>query len=167
MSEQNMIELAQAALDDNGIDDTIVAVGQFEPRGTSGSRFAGGMLGADAGGALGQTASALGLGAGMIAGARASSASTGLPRMMFICVSESMVYGMHTRSRRREPDTILFAVPRAGLTANVHQRVNVRVLELIQDDTGARIELEGNRLPITHSKDVMDVLTHAPTSEGA
>jgi hypothetical protein len=78
-----------------------------------------------------------------------------------------MVYGMHTRSRRREPDTILFAVPRAGLTANVHQRVNVRVLELIQDDTGARIELEGNRLPITHSKDVMDVLTHAPTSEGA
>jgi hypothetical protein len=68
---------------------------------------------------------------------------------------------MHSRSRRTEPDEILFAVPREGMTAEVHQRVNVRVLELIQDETGSRIELEGNRLPITHSKDVLDVLRAA------
>ena len=48
--------------------------------------------------------------------------------------------------------------PRAGLSVKVHQRVNVRVLELIHDDSGSRIELEGNRLPVTHSKDVIDVL---------
>ena len=36
--------------------------------------------------------------------------------------------------------------------------VNVRVLELIDDSTGSRIELEGNRLPLTHSKDVIDHL---------
>jgi hypothetical protein len=30
--------------------------------------------------------------------------------------------------------------------------VNVRVLELIDSATGSRIELEGNRLPVTHSK---------------
>ena len=40
----------------------------------------------------------------------------------------------------------------------VHQRVNVRVLELIDAATGARIELEGNRLPVTHSKDVIQAL---------
>jgi hypothetical protein len=36
--------------------------------------------------------------------------------------------------------------------------VNVRVLELIDSATGSRIELEGNRLPVTHSKDVIDTL---------
>jgi hypothetical protein len=29
------------------------------------------------------------------------------------------------------------------------------VLELIESASGSRIELEGNRLPITHSKDVI------------
>ena len=50
-------------------------------------------------------------------------------------------------------------LPRAGLTANVHQRVNVRMLELIDDETGQRVELEGDRIPLTHSKDAIDVLT--------
>jgi hypothetical protein len=40
----------------------------------------------------------------------------------------------------------------------VHPRVNVRVLELIDEATGSRIELEGNRLPVTHSKTVIDLL---------
>lgn len=40
----------------------------------------------------------------------------------------------------------------------VHQRVNVRILELIDQATGSRIELEGNRIPLTHSKDVIDAL---------
>ena len=37
----------------------------------------------------------------------------------------------------------------------MHARVNVRVLELIDAATGSRIELEGNRIPLTHSKDVI------------
>ncbi len=53
----------------------------------------------------------------------------------------------------------MFKLPRAGLTAKVHQRVNVRVLELIEDASGSRVELEGNRIPLTHSKDVINVLT--------
>jgi hypothetical protein len=56
------------------------------------------------------------------------------------------------------PTALVFQVPRAGLTAKVHQRVNVRVLELIDTDSGSRIELEGNRVPLTHSKDVIDAL---------
>jgi hypothetical protein len=36
--------------------------------------------------------------------------------------------------------------------------MNVRVLELIHTDTGSRIELEGNRLPLTHTKDVIEAL---------
>ena len=35
----------------------------------------------------------------------------------------------------------------------------MRVLELIDNASDARIELEGNRLPVTHSKDVIHVLS--------
>ena len=160
-----MIELAQAALDHFGIDDTVEAVGQFAPRGQSGAMFAGGMVGGDVGGAAGDLAGGLGLGAGLAAGRAASSASSGLPPTVMVAASASTVYGMHARTRRREPDSILFAVPRAGLTVTVHQRVNVRVLELIDEQTGARIELEGNRLPVTHSKDVIHVLTATPDAD--
>ena len=162
-----MVELMQAALEHHGIDDTIVAAGQFTPRGQSGSMFVGGMLGGDAGDAVGQIAGGIGLGLGVMAGSRANAEASGLPRLMLVGTSEKTVYGMHARSRRHEPDRIVFAVPRAGLTAIVHQRVNVRVLELIDEATGTRIELEGSRLPITHSKDVMDVLRHADASGDA
>jgi hypothetical protein len=32
------------------------------------------------------------------------------------------------------------------------------VVELIHDDSGSRIELEGNRLPVTHSRDMIEAL---------
>jgi hypothetical protein len=154
MSEQRMIELSQAALRDHGIGETVIAVGQFAPRGQSGATFAGGMIGDELGGSIG-------FGAGLLAGRGANAMSAGLPRMMIVAVTESTVYGMHSRSRRAEPDEILFTLPRSQLTAKVHQRVNVRVLELIDDQSGASVELEGSRVPITHSKDVMDVLTES------
>jgi hypothetical protein len=157
MSEQQMVELAQAALDHHGVDDTIVAVGQFAPRGQSGSTFAGGLIGGDLGDAVGGIAGGIGLGAGVIGARAANAAATGLPKLMHVAVSDSTVYGMVSHTRHKEPGDIVFAVPRAGLTVKVHQRVNVRVLELI-DESGARVELEGNRLPLTHSKDVIEVL---------
>ena len=119
----------------------------------------GGEIAGDLGGAVVQ---GIGLGAGMAAGQAAHQAGSALPAMMIVAASESTVYGLHARARRKEPDAIVFAVPRAGLTAQVHQRVNVRVLELVQDETGARIELEGSRIPVTHSKDVIEVLRAAP-----
>ena len=33
------------------------------------------------------------------------------------------------------------------------------MVELVRDDTGASIELEGNRIPLTHSHDVIAALT--------
>jgi hypothetical protein len=157
MSEETMVALAQAALQQQGIADTVIAVGEFMPRGETGSMFAGGMLGGGIGDVLGGAAGAVGLGAGTIGGMRANETARGLPKNVMLAVSETTVYGMHARSRRSEPDAILFTIPRAELTVKVHQRMNVRVLELIQKD-GATVELEGNRLPITHAKDVIDVL---------
>lgn len=158
MAEDKMIDVVQAAIQDQGIDDRILAAGQFEPRGNTGSLFAGGMLGSELGGELGAAGDAIGLGAGTIAGMHANAASRGLPLHMLVGVSPSTVYGFEMHSRSKEPDHLVFRVPRAGLTVHVHRRVNVRVLELIDDGSGSRIELEGSRIPLTHSKDVISVL---------
>lgn len=126
MSEERMTELVQGALAARGIEDEVLAVGQFNPRGHSGGMFTGGLVGGTAGDLLGGVGEMAGVGVGSLAGS--------------------------------EPSDLVFQVPRAGLTAKVHQRVNVRVLELIDTASGSRIELEGNRLPLTHSKDVIDAL---------
>ena len=75
---------------------------------------------------------------------------------MVVGVSEATVYGF---AGNRAHPKLSFRVPREGLEAKFHQRVNVRVLELIDTESGSRIELEGMRLPITHSKDVIQELT--------
>jgi hypothetical protein len=158
MSEERMVALVQNALSERGIDDQIVAVGQFNPRGHTGGLFVGGLVGGDAGSALGGIGESVGVGAGSLAGMHAADAASGLPANMLVGVSDTTVYGFAAKTRHDEPTALAFQVPRSGVTAKVHQRVNVRVLELIDDESGSRIELEGNRLPVTHSKDVIEAL---------
>jgi hypothetical protein len=154
MAEQDMIKGLQAALDDLGIDDHIVEVGQFEPRGMTGSLFAGGMIGDEIGGSVGGAI-------GMLGGMAESKHASGLPLHVLVGASASTVYGfaMSKRGRRGEPHQLLFRIPREQLKAVVHSRVNVRILELVDESSGSRIELEGNRLPITHSHDLIDYVT--------
>jgi hypothetical protein len=154
-----MVELLQRALAARGIEDQVVAAGQFNPRGHSGGLFVGGLAGDEAGGLLGGVAEGAGMAAGSLAGMRASDAVSGLPAYMLVGVSATTVYGFAGRSRRDEPTALAFQLPRAGLTAKVHPRANVRVLELIDEASGSRIELEGDRLPVTHSKDVIEALS--------
>jgi hypothetical protein len=164
MSEESMIELVQAALAGWGIDDTVRAVGQFSPRGRSGAIVAGGLIGDSVGGAFGGSlAAGIGLGAGVLGGSAANRAASGLPASMLVAVSDTAVYGMHAHTRHTAPDRLLFALPRSALTVRVHQRVNVRVLELIHDESGSRVELEGSRIPLTHSGDVIHLLTGSPS----
>jgi hypothetical protein len=153
-----MVGLVQDALNERGIDDQIIAVGQFNPRGHTGGLFVGGLLGSDAGGALGAIGEGVGLGAGSVAGMRAADAASGLPANMLVGASETTIYGFAAKTRHDEPTDLAFQVRRSDVTAKVHERVNVRVLELIDEESGSRIELEGNRLPVTHSKDVIEVL---------
>ncbi len=153
-----MVEMMQEALATRGIHEELVAVGQFNPRGHVGGLFAGGMLGSEAGGLLGGVAEGVGLGAGSLAGMHAADASSGLPGNILVGVSAATVFGFAARTRSKPPTDLVFKVPRAGLTVKVHQRVNVRILELEDATNGSRIELEGNRVPLTHSKDVIDEL---------
>jgi hypothetical protein len=158
MAEKDMVKAVNAALGTHGIDDTVEAVGQFQPRGTSGAMFAGGFIGSEIGGAFGDVGQAVGVGAGALGGIEASKQSRGMPFQMLVGASPTHVYGFKMRGldgRRTEPHDLLFQVLRERLDVNVHARVNVRTLELVDRETGSKIELEGNRLPITHSHELI------------
>ena len=157
MSEEAIIELVQGALAEQGVDDTVLAAGEFAPRGHSGGAFVGGMVGGDVGSGLGGLGDAVATTAGYVAGQQIADSRSGLPSSMVIGVSATTVYGFAGR-RSHLTSGLLFQLPRDGLTAIVHQRVNVRVLELVDEASGGRLELEGNRLPVTHSKDVIELL---------
>ena len=159
MSEEGMEHAVQEALARDGIAEEVLAAGQFNPRGHSGSMFGGGLAGGELGGAAGSVGEAVGEVAGVAGGMRANSAGHGMPQWMLVGVTSEAVYGFDGRSRSKAPGELIFKAERTGLEAKVHQRVNVRVLELIHPESGSRIELEGNRLPITHSKDVISELT--------
>jgi len=158
MSEEAMERAVQQALAREGIAEEVVAAGQFNPRGHTGSMFAGGLAGGEIGGAAGSIGEAVGDVAGVEGGMRANAVTSGMPQWMLVGVTADAVYGFDGRSRSKEPGAMVFRAERSGLEVKVDKRVNVRVLELIHPETGSRIELEGNRVPLTHSKDVIEAL---------
>lgn len=158
MSEEAMERAVQQALAREGIAEEVVAAGQFNPRGHTGSMFAGGLAGGEIGGAAGSIGEAVGDVAGVEGGMRANAVTSGMPQWMLVGVTADAVYGFDGRSRSKEPGAMVFRAERSGLEVKVHKRVNVRVLELIHPETSSRIELEGNRVPLTHSKDVIEAL---------
>jgi hypothetical protein len=160
LSEQRMIEIVREAMTREGIQEDVLVVGEFYPRGHTGAGFVGGIAGGSIGDAGGDLVGAVGTVAGYLAGAHAADGAQGLPKRMLVAVSPQAVYGFVEHSRRKEPGNLIFRVPREELKTKVHQRVNVRVLELLEERTGAAIELEGNRIPLTHSHDVIRELGH-------
>jgi hypothetical protein len=158
MSEEGMEHAVQEALAREGIADEVLAAGQFNPRGHTGSMFVGGLAGGEVGELGGSASEAVGEIAGVAGGMRANAASSGMPQWMLVGVTADAVYGFDGRSRSKTPGTMVFKAERAGLEVKVHQRVNVRVLELIHPDSGSRIELEGSRVPVAHAKEVIAAL---------
>lgn len=159
MSEEAMERAVQQALAREGIAEEVLAAGQFNPRGHTGSMFAGGLAGSEVGELGGAAGEAVGEIAGVAGGMRANAAVSGMPQWMLVGVTDTAVYGFDGRSRSKEPGALIFKAERAGLEVKVHQRVNVRVLELIHPKSGSRIELEGSRIPVAHAKDVIEALT--------
>ena len=157
MSEAKIVEVVNEALASAGIEDTVMVAGEFNPRGHSGAGFAGGLVGGGVGDSIGSLAGGVGTAGGYMAGTRAQDDVSGLPGRMVVGVSETTIYGF--AGNRAHPKALVFRVPRDGVEAKVHQRVNVRVLELVDTADGSTIEREGMRLPITHSKDVIEELT--------
>ncbi len=155
MSEESMERSVQEALAHGGIADEVLVAGQFMPRGHSGSLVLGGMVGDSLGGIAGAAGGAVGTIAGMAGATEGTDALRGLPDHMVVGVTADAVYGFAGATKA---GPLAFKISREHLKATVHQRVDVRVLELADEESGGKIELEGNRLPITHSKDVISEL---------
>lgn len=154
-----MVKLVQDALTAGGIEDQVLVAGQFLPRRHTGGMFVGGLIAGEAGTAVGGVAASVGTATGAVAGGRAADRLAALPAKMLVAVSPTMVYGFAAATRHTPPTELGVRVPRAGLTVKAHPRVNVRVLELIDEASGSRVQLEGNRLPVTHARDVIDALS--------
>ena len=159
MDEHELVERVGEALAEQGVDDDVLAAGIFFPRGHTGGMFAGGLVGDSVGGALGGLGSSVGAAGGAIAGGRAHDAASGLPERMVVAVTRSAVFGFDSeRDHGRRPTRLLLNLPRERVTPKVHQRVNVRILELVDDETGASVQLEGSRVPTLHTGDVIRAL---------
>lgn len=78
MSEQGMRDAVQEGLAREGIDERVIAAGQFSPRGHSGAMFVGGVAGDAAGGVAGAAGEAAGAVAGITGGIEAAGAARGL-----------------------------------------------------------------------------------------
>src|SRR5262245_45472447 len=107
MSEESMMSLVQQALDRDGIQDQVTAVGEFYPRGHTGGLFAGIMIGGDIGEAFGGVGQAVGVAVGSLAGMKATDTASGLPGRMLVGVSEKAVDGLQSKSRNREPTALV------------------------------------------------------------
>ncbi len=158
MSEETMVRSVEVALSGVGVSDEVTAAGQFLPRGHTGSMFAGGLIGDSVAEGLGSAADSVATVGGALAGARMHDAASGLPSSMLVGVTATHVYGFVAAHRSSPAGALVFAMSRDRIEVGVHQRVNVRVLELVDTSTGSTIQLEGNRIPLTHSKDVIDAL---------
>ncbi|HMO00306.1 MAG TPA: hypothetical protein PKD59_12915 [Miltoncostaeaceae bacterium] len=158
MSEEAMVQAIENALVLLGVQEEVEAAGEFQPRGHTGAMFAGGFIGDELGSGFGNLGDSIATVGGAIAGGRIHDATTGLPTWMMVGVTPTHVCGFGEAKRRKEAGPLVFRVPRSQLEVKVHQRVNVRILELIDSESGSRIELEGSRIPVTHTKDVIEAL---------
>lgn len=143
MNEHEMLERVQVALVAAGVEDQVTAAAIFLPRGHFGGAFAGGLIGGDiVGGGIGAAGGAL-------AGMKAVDAASNMPERCVVGVSATRVYGFDSERGHggRVPTRLVFSVDRESIEVKVHQRFNVRVLELIHQD-GTTIELEGPRLDL-------------------
>lgn len=157
MNEQELIERTTEVLAESGAPENVEAAGIFNPRGHTGSMFAGGIVGDGIAGAGPDLVNAIGTVGGAVAGAKVHDATTGLPEWLVVAVTPTSVVGFDTDGRRR-PTRPIFRFARSELETKVHQRVNVRILELVDDATGASVQLEGSRVPTLHTGDVFKAL---------
>jgi hypothetical protein len=157
VKEQELVDRVAGLLGAHGVHEQVLAAGIFNPRGHSGAMFAGGLAGDSAGGTLGTLAGSIGTAGGALAGARLHDVASGLPEWLVVAVTSTFVFGFDTDQRRR-PTRALFRLERSRLDTTIHQRINVRILELTDPETGATVQLEGNRIPTLHTGDVLSAL---------
>ncbi len=102
--------------------------------------------------------------AGMAVGERAGQTAAGglpTPGWTVLAVSAERTYGLTGHGERFaiRPDEVFAVLRRDEIETRVHERVGVRVLEIVETASGAALELETARLGGWHGADVLRLLS--------
>ncbi len=158
MNERALLSQAQEVV---GQDDVLLAAGVFQPRGTqagvSGGAAVGGGL---ARGVAGMALTAAGIAVGGLAGQTAAG-DLPTPRWTVLAVSANRIYGLtgHGEGFAIRPGEVFAVLRRDEVETRVHERVGVRVLEIVETASGTALELETARLGGRHGTDVLRLLS--------
>jgi hypothetical protein len=156
-NEDNLVEGAQEATGDDGIE----VAGLFLPRGFVGRTIIGSVAGNILGDAVGgNVAGAVGSGIGASAGmASAGSEADGI--RFVVAVSPTKVHVLRPATVggvHKHKYTLMHTFERENLEVSVKSRASIRKLILEDHTADVRIELEGSRAWFKHANDVFHAL---------
>jgi hypothetical protein len=153
--KQKLIDLAREATGDPDI----TVAGDFQPKGMTWKMAAG----AAAGGALGSSFDAGGLGAtgGAMAGRMASS-SGDLPPVVVLAASPEKLYLMTSNNAKgiilAKHLVLIDTLDRAHLSVELKQKATVRTAVITDESTGREYKIEGKRILFHHMNDMLNAL---------
>jgi hypothetical protein len=153
--KQKLIDLAREATGDADI----TVAGDFQPKGMTWKVAAS----AAAGGVLGNTVDAGGLGAagGAMAGRMAAS-SGDLPPVIVLAASPEKLYLMTSNNAKgiilAKHLVLIDTLDRAHLTVELKQRATVRTAVITDESTGHEYKIEGKRILFHHMNDMLNAL---------
>jgi hypothetical protein len=153
--KQKLIDLAREATGDADI----TVAGDFQPKGMTWKMAAG----AVAGGALGSSVDAGGLGAtgGALAGKMAGS-SGDLPPVVVLAASPEKLYLMTSNNAKgiilAKHLVLIDTLDRAHLSVELKQKATVRTAVITDESTGREYKIEGKRILFHHMNDMLNAL---------
>ena len=158
--KKKLIDMAKEVTGDN----TIVAAGDFQPKGLTWKRAAAAGAGSLAGSEISggdSTAAALGSSVGYIMGTYAGSSGS-IPPVVVLAASPENLYVMTTTNAKgiilAQGLTLLDTLERENLLVEAKQKVTVRTIIIKDESTGHEYKLEGKRLLFHHMNDIIDTL---------
>lgn len=164
--KQKMVDLAREATGD----EEIFVAGDFQPKGMVWKRAAGAAAGSLAGGAVTDSnwGSAAGAAGGLAIGTLAASGK-GVPPVCVLAASPTKLYMLATSrgqgmlmARHLE---LLEVFDRSKLTVTLKNRIQTRTAIIENEETGARIEVEGLKLGFHHMNDLLNLLDEQEAAE--
>jgi hypothetical protein len=153
--KQKLIDLAREATGDADI----TVAGDFQPKGMTWKMAAG----AAAGGVLGSSVDAGGLGAagGSMAGKLAAS-SGDLPPVVVLAASPEKLYLMTSNNAKgiilAKHLVLIDTLDRAHLSVELKQKATVRTAVITDESTGREYKIEGKRILFHHMNDMLNAL---------
>ncbi len=164
--KQKMVDLAREATGDG----EIFVAGDFQPKGMVWKRAAGAAAGSIAGGAVSDSnwGSAAGAAGGLAIGTLASSGK-GVPPKCVLAASPEKLYllaASHGQGMLLAKHLdLLETFDRSAITVTLKNRMSTRTAVIEDEQTGARIEVEGLKLGFHHMNDLLNLLEEQDDAE--